>query len=333
MLSIALKEQRKRDLTALAVAIMIHLIIIGGILLSNFLFFSDLEEYRGPVLVKLGRADAPDVQTDTMPKAPESTEEEPASAVEEKPEVVEEVQKGIPRETVKTDESQNENAVERPISQEETGDRGDADTSSEKNTAESSTANDEGSPAEVEETVTVTKGSEEGNAFETTYESTPGLVGRNIWLPIYWYMPLPQYISTAIFEGIKSDEQLPDKPGKQTVKSKQNIFLQYYVLTGDEYYLKNPPDIEYRPQVWSVLEDGSYDVKNAEYKIGKTLRPVVLTFTVSTSEVNNAISDVKISRSSGYGELDDAVKYGFLKASFYNSTDIPVKGRFTYRFD
>ena len=33
---------------------------IGIFLLSQLLFFRDVEEYTGPVLVKLGRSDAPD---------------------------------------------------------------------------------------------------------------------------------------------------------------------------------------------------------------------------------------------------------------------------------
>jgi len=332
MSSIAVKEQRKRDLAALAIAIGIHLFIIGGMFLSNFLFFEDIEEYRGPVLVKLGRADAPDELTETMPKAPETTDEEQSSTVEEKPEATEELEKGNPQESVKTDESQSEKAVERPVSEEENGDKGETESSSRESSSESRPVNEESSTVESDEVVTVTEGREEGNAFETTYEATPGIVGRNVWYPIYLYMPLPQFVSTEIYDSIKGDEQLAHRPGARSAESKQKYFLNFYSLTGDEYYLLNPPHEDVRPQIWSILEDGSYDLKNAEYKDGKSLRPVVLTFTVNTGDGVNSISDVTISRSSGYGDIDDAVKYGFLKAAFYNSSDIPVKGRFTYRF-
>ena len=333
MISVAHKEQRKRDLTALAVAIAIHLFILGGFLLSHFLFFEDVEEYRGPVLVKLGRADAPDEVTDTMPKAPESTEEEQSSTTEDNIEsTTEEIKTGDPQETVQVDEKQSENAVERPVSDEENGDSGDSQISSEESSNESRPVNQESSTEEAEEVVTVTQGSEEGNAFETTYEATPGLVGRNIWYPIYLYMPLPQYVDKKIFDSIKADRQWAQRPGSRSVESKEAAFLSYYKLTDDGYYLNNPIHPDERPYIWSILEDGDYDLENAEYKEGKSLRPVVLTFTVSTGESDNPISDVNVSRTSGYGDIDDAVKYGFLKASFYNSSDIAVKGRFTYRF-
>lgn len=332
MVSVALKEQRKRDLTALAVAIAIHLFILGGFFLSHFLFLKDVEQYRGPVLVKLGRADAPDEVTETMPKAPESTEEEQSSTVEESVEAPEEVQTGEPQETVQVDESQSENAVEIPVSDEENGDRGESSSSSEESSSESRPVNQESSISEVEEVVTITQGSEEGNAFETTYEATPGLVGRNIWYPIYLYLPLPKVVDKKVFDSIKEDRRLAQRPGNRSVESKQAAFLSYYTLRDDEYYLKNPPHPDERPQVWSILEDGGYDLENAEYKDGKSLRPVTLTFTVNTGERENTVGDVIISGSSGFPDLDDAVKYGFLKASFYNSSDIAVKGRFTYRF-
>ena len=42
MSSNALKEQRKRDLTAIAIAILLHLVVIGTILLSNFFLYKDV---------------------------------------------------------------------------------------------------------------------------------------------------------------------------------------------------------------------------------------------------------------------------------------------------
>ena len=333
MSSNAFKEQRKRDLTAIIIAVALHLFVIGLMLLSNLLFYRDVEEYRGPVLVKLGRVNAPDEETDTLPVAPISTVEEESSVVEDTSESLEEIKTGNPEETVQIDESQNESAIERPVSDDENGDRGDSDTSSQETNPESSAVNEETSTTDAEELVTVTKGSEEGNAYETTYEATPGLVGRNLWIPIYMYMPLPQYVDKRIFDSIKSDEQLSNRPGTRTAESKVEFLLTYYKPEGDEYYLFNPPDEDLRPQIWSILEDGAYELQYAEYKDGKNLRPVILTFTVNTNDEGTEIVDIQVNRSSGYGDIDDAVVYGFLKASFYNSSDIPVKGRFTYRFE
>lgn len=333
MSSVADKERWKRDVSAFAVALLIHLFIAAAFIISHFLFFQNVEEYRGPVLVKLGRTDAPDEETDQQPVIPESTDEKETQVEENISETAEEIKSGEPQEPVKTDESESESALDRPVSEEENGDRGDSDSSSEETSENSSASDEESSLETTEDLVTITKGSEEGNAYETTYEATPGIVGRNLWIPIYMYMPLPQFVDKSIFEAIKSDDELEHRPGKRSAESKQDHFLRFYELLGEEFYLKNRPDPDERPQIWSILEDGSYNLEFAEYKDGKSLNPVVITFTVNTGDDGNTIDDITVSRSSGYGDIDDAVVYGFLKASFYNSSDIPVKGRFTYRFD
>lgn len=333
MSSIAHKEQSRRDLKALALTLLIHLIIAGVFILSHLILYSDVEEYRGPVLVKLGRADAPDEQTEKQPVIPENSQIEQAVSEPSEPEAAEVVKSGDPQDTVKVDESDSDTAVDRPVSDKEKGDLGDDSSASEQVTDQSRTVNEESTREEAVEPVTVTQGSEEGNAYETTYDASPGLVGRAFWIPIYMYMPVPQYVDKYTFDSIKSDEELENRPGYRTAEDKRKNLLQYYELTGDEYYLFNPPSEDERPQIWSILEDGSYDLKHAEYKRDKALRSVVLTFTVNRDKEETFISEVLINRSSGYGEIDDAVVYGFLKASFYNSSDLSVKGRFTYRFD
>lgn len=334
MTSIGLKEQRRRDFTAVGIALILHLFIAGAFILSGILFFNDVEEYRGPVLVKLGRADAPEEEAEALPVSPVETVESPESTISEPVEKAEERESGAPEETVKPETADNESTVESPVSEEESGDSGQAAESAEASEGESGVEAVDAPPAAVEDPVTITHGREEGNAYETTYESEPGLVGRNVWIPIYLYMPLPQYIDLGIVDSMKSDSELDNRPGTRTAESKRVALRSYYSIeTAEGLYLKEEPDPDLRPQVWSLLEDGGYSIRDAEYKAGRRLRPVVITFTIVNEDDRNALRDVTVTRSSGYGDIDEAVVYGFMKAQFYNSAEIPVKGRFTYRFD
>ncbi len=333
MSSKANKEQTRRNLVAVGSAFLLHIIIATGFLISHFIFFSDVEEYRGPVLVKLGRADAPDDVPEDLPSQPENQEESQHDTEEDKTPEDEEVKSGEPGKNIAVDESGNENAMDRPVAESENGERGDAQASSEKTGDTSNPVSEENTVAEAEKKVAVVKGREEGNAYETTYEASPGIVGRNFWIPIYMYMPLPQFLDRFFFDSIVGDDELSNRPGTRTVESKQKFLLDYYELLGDEYYLKNLPPKDTRPTIWSYLEDGEYDLDKAEYKEGKTLRPVIITFEVTAGDDKISITGAQVSRSSGFPEIDEAVLYGFLKASFYNSSEESVKGRFTYRFD
>jgi len=319
------KEQHKRDLIAIGSALLIHILIAGGFIISHFVLFNDVEEYRGPVLVKLGRADAPDEVTDKQPALPANGENKEIVSENNDPEKTEEIKSGDPVESVKIDETDSQKAVDSVVSEKETGDLGDSDTSAEKTSESSNSATENVSEIEAEEIISITKGSEEGNAYETTYEASPGLVGRNWWIPIYMYMPLPQYIKKNVINSVKGDDEIADKPGSRTAEYKKDFLKNYYKLIGDEYYLYNIPAKEERPQIWSILEDGNYNIKNAEYKKGRNLRDVTITFTISAVENEAMIEDAQINRSSGYGEIDEAVLYGFLKASFYNSAEKKCK--------
>ncbi len=333
MSSQADKEQARRNLVAVGSALLLHIIIATGFLISHFVFFSDVEEYRGPVLVKLGRADAPDEVAEDLPSQPENQEESQHDTEEDKTPVEEEVKSGEPGENIAIDESDNENAMDRPVTESESGEHGDAEVSMEKVDDTSNPVSEEEAVAEAEKKVAVVKGSEVGNAYETTYEASPGIVGRNFWIPIYAFMPLPQFLDKKIFDSIVGDAELSNRPGTRTAESKQEFLLDYYELMGDEYYLKNLPPKDTRPKIWYILEDGKYDLDNAEYKEGKTLRPVIITFEVTAGDDTISITGAQVSRSSGFPEIDEAVLYGFLKASFYSSSEESVKGRFTYRFD
>ena len=83
-----------------------------------------------------------------------------------------------------------------------------------------------------------------------------------------------------------------------------------------------------------MLEDSGYDVKNAEYKNDKHLRPVTVLFKVSAPGLDGkpVLEAVYIESGSGYSTIDEDVLYGFRKAEFSNSGATSISGRFTYRF-
>jgi hypothetical protein len=331
MSSIADKEQIKRDMTALGVTLLIHILIAGIFILSHLVFLKDVQEYRGPVLVKLGRAEAPDQETHKQPVIPESTEEQQSISETTSKETKEEVKTGDPEDSVRIDDSKSEKASDIPVSEKENGDRGDSPVSSEAVSEKSSTSNDKSTTEEARELVTVTKGSEEGNAYETTYDASPGIVGRSFGAAIYQYLPVPQFIEKRIFTSLKNDADLENL----TADKKRGILSQYYEQYNEqEYILKGQiqPDFNNRPQIWSILAEGGYDLKNPEYKeIG--LRPLIITFTVDVGEKATSLSNVQVIRSSGVAKIDEAIIFGFQNAIFSNSSDIPVTGRFTYRFE
>ena len=118
----------------------------------------------------------------------------------------------------------------------------------------------------------------------------------------------------------------------------RRILLRYYEKSplGEGYLLIDGSDssVSYdeKRTVWVLLEQAGYDVKNAEYKKDRgSIRPVILSFSVVPG--TGELEDVQISQTSGYSDLDAAVKYGFQASSYYNSADRKIKGRFTYRFD
>jgi hypothetical protein len=142
---------------------------------------------------------------------------------------------------------------------------------------------------------------------------------------------VPQFIEKRIFTSLKNDADLENL----TADKKRGILSQYYEQYNEqEYILKGQiqPDFNNRPQIWSILAEGGYDLKNPEYKeIG--LRPLIITFTVDVGEKATSLSNVQVIRSSGVAKIDEAIIFGFQNAIFSNSSDIPVTGRFTYRFE
>jgi hypothetical protein len=161
------------------------------------------------------------------------------------------------------------------------------------------------------------RGSEMGSALTTTFGASTGLVGRNLYVPIYRYMPLPTSIDPSINKNIAAKE----------------TFRHYYDISGPVWQLKSQPPIANRDDYWNALEAANYDASKADYKSSRKLSPVVLEFAVGPLAQNNVeLVDVRIVSSSGDPDIDQAVIYGFKRGAFFNKTGYAVGGKFVYQF-
>jgi len=161
------------------------------------------------------------------------------------------------------------------------------------------------------------RGSEMGNALTTTFGASSGQVGRNIYVPVYLYMPLPQVVSDAVYRNVAAKE----------------TFRSYYRQSGADWQLKEQPQVSQRGDIWTMLESAGYDASTADYRTNSKLSPVVLEFAVGPiSKGKVELVDVRLVSSSGSGEVDEAVMYGFRQASFFNKTGYAVGGKFVYGF-
>jgi len=167
-------------------------------------------------------------------------------------------------------------------------------------------------------TGTVTfRGSEMGSALATTFGASAGLVGRNIYVPIYQYMPLPQKIDDAVYRGIAAKES----------------FKKFYQQSGSEWRLKAQVPVAQRPDYWDMLERAGFDASTADYRTAQKLNPVTLEFAVGPLSKNRAeLIDLRLVSSSGSSEVDEAVMYGFRQAAYFNKTGNAVAGKFVYSF-
>jgi len=175
--------------------------------------------------------------------------------------------------------------------------------------------------------VTIRK-AEKGNSVETTLGGAQGTVGHNIYSPVYYNLPLPNLVSTSVYNTIPDLVQPPNRI-IYTAEARKRAFTNYYEFDGSAYRLKAEVPLDQREPLWQILEDAGYDAVNAEYKQGKTLMPVSIGFTVTR---DNQLKGVEVLQSSGDPEIDKAVIYGFKRAAFWNKTGETVPGRFTYRF-
>jgi hypothetical protein len=143
---------------------------------------------------------------------------------------------------------------------------------------------------------------------------------------------VPNEVPASIYDAI------PDEMGLAgTAEARRKLFATFYIFEGGRWRLKGSfrqPDYEHRKSIWIMLEDAGFDVKNADYKKDKVVKPVVVLFKVSAPGPTGkpSLEAVHIESSSGYSNIDDDVLYGFKKAEFSNSGSTSISGRFTYRF-
>lgn len=178
------------------------------------------------------------------------------------------------------------------------------------------------------DTVTIRK-SEKGSSSDTTLGGSQGTVGQNIYQPIYSSLPLPQTVPVSVFNAIP-DLIMPPHIVIYTAKSRKQAFTSYYELDGSVYRLKADVPLEQREPLWQILEDAGFDPTKTEYRKGRTLNPVVISFNITKLD---QLRDTKVLQSSGEPQIDEAVLYGFRRTIFWNKTGETVPGHFTYRFE
>jgi hypothetical protein len=174
------------------------------------------------------------------------------------------------------------------------------------------------------------RGMEMGNELDTTFVAASGTVGRNLYVPIYLYMPLPNEIPDSIYQAIPADTG-----GYYSAAARKEAFRAFYTQEGSVWRLKGKVPYDSRAFLWLMLQDAGYDPAKADFKIGKNLQPVKLDFVVAPAAPGTrpALVYLDLVSSSGSKEIDDAVIYGFRQASFFNNTGTSVSGHFTYDFN
>ena len=178
------------------------------------------------------------------------------------------------------------------------------------------------------------KGTEAGNSFEIQFIGSNSEVRRSLAVPILLYMPLPNILPASLVASNR-DKVVNGEVFATADKIKAQL-LKYYSLVKGEYQLKGfiQPEFGNRPDIWSILEDNGYDMRNPEYKAGKNLRAIQIRFTVlpSTGKEGAKLVNLKIVISSGYSDIDEAVIFGFMQGAFSNKSKREIDALFTYRF-
>jgi hypothetical protein len=305
-------EDRKRRLLALGIVAAAYALLFLAFGIAALLQREELGDFSGPVVVRLGKPEGEDLRRapdePELPAPPEAQAPPSPQPPESPPSVV---QPSAP-------------AVPKPAPS--------AAPAAPKPAAPAQAAQPSPKPAPPQPVIL--RGSETGNTYDIAFEAGAGDVGRNFGPPIWLYMPLPFELSDAVYRAI------PDYRGTNmggTAAQRRAAFEKLYEKTSKgTWKLKGDknPSYESRPELWAMLEDAAYPVDKAEYKEGKALRAVTILFKVSSYRADRGVllEDIHIESSSGYSDIDEAVRYGFTRGEFRNSGAVSVNGRFTYRF-
>ena len=174
----------------------------------------------------------------------------------------------------------------------------------------------------------VIRGSEKGNSSELVLKPQGEKISQNAYWPVYLFMPLPAHLEASLLAKIQSTNL-------DSVDERRSRLLQFYKKGADGLVLTSDPGLPDRPEFWAILESAGYDVANAEYKRGKDLKPVIVTFQLgipASPTDNPPLGQVHLEQSSVNGPVDDAVLYAFQKSTFANGTGQVAQGRYTYDF-
>jgi len=301
-------RERKRAAVAWSSAFGFYAFVFAVAAVLSFFNLEELADYSGPIVVRLGSPEGID--------APRPTPDAPLTSAAPEPVAAPPAPAPVPVAASKPV------AAPKPV----------PSTPAPKQPVAPVVPAAEAQPAAPPAPVPVVlRGSESGNSYDMTFLSGSGVVGRSLHIPIWLFMPLPFEVPASMYDSI------PDQAGLSgTAEGRRKTFTAFYKQAGNVWQLKNfkQPDYDSRPSLWIMLEDAGYDVKNAEYKAGKHLRPVTVLFKVSAPGASGkpTLEAVHIESGSGYSTIDDDVLYGFKKAEFSNSGSISISGRFTYRF-
>jgi len=348
-LSYAEREQRKRTILSYALALGIYGLLFGAAFLFDLLTPQNLDFSNKTLIVNIQGPVANDVGkgSPVEKKAPELVAEKPAPPPQPAPKPqTQTATKSAPTVPAPTSAAQpapsapsapapekvasaalpTVSAPQKAVTPWEPGERG---PGSRVSSSESSVL----SPGEGQvpwgtgEAVRITK-AEKGNTVETTLGGSSETVGQSLYVPIYLNMPLPSVVPVELFNAIPN-EIIPPNTLVASAESRKRAFLNYYTRSGNAYRLTNPVPLEVREKLWEMLEDAGYNLEQADYKAGRTLNPVVIGFSITE---DRQLRGVELLQSSGDSDIDEAVLYGFKRASFWNKSGETIQGRFVYRF-
>lgn len=303
-----IKKERERILKSSVLVLGTTTIIFLALWIIGLLEFEDFNNYSGPVKITFGVEDgAEDVVVPVKEIVKEDQPEvDPEPEVEPLPEEV-----ITPESTPEPEEAPKEKIKEVPKPEEPV-----------KETIKE--PKEEKPPQPV-----IQKGVESGNSHETTFQSDSSKIGRRAYIPISLYMPLPKAVSRSLFSSITGDITGFGEEGYN-----RKAFLKFYRDNGSDYVLDETTPLDSRPEIWSILKEAGYNLDKAEYKTGRKLKSVIISFEIrGNTNGSNAIKSANLESSSGYEDIDEAVLYGFKKSTYSNSTDDDVKGRFRYSFN
>jgi hypothetical protein len=151
-----------------------------------------------------------------------------------------------------------------------------------------------------------------------------------MYVPMWLNMPLPLTVEDRMYQAIPADSS-----GYFSAQSRKEAFRKYYEKSGNVWRLKKQPHFEERDPIWNMLEEGGYDISKAEWKAGRDLKDIELSFVITPPNAFSrkaVLTSLVLLSTSGNKEIDEAVLYGFKRGTYFNNTSAPVEGRFVYRF-